>query len=67
MDEDTKIVLKAWRELVVENQRLKNELMEISHGSNIQRSPDLFAAGHWFFPSRRGRGGPPDNLGGGER
>jgi hypothetical protein len=52
MDEDTKIALKAWRELVLENQRLKDELVkEIVHGSNTQRSHDLGAAGTWFLLS----------------
>ena len=52
MDEDTKIALKAWRELVLENQRLKDELVkEIVHGSNTQRSHDLGTAGSWFLLS----------------
>lgn len=52
MDEDTKIALKAWRELVIENQRLKDELVkEIVHGSGTQHSHDLSTVGTWFFPS----------------
>lgn len=50
MDEDTKIALRAWRELVIENQRLKDELVkEIVHGSNNQHSFDLGTAGSWFL------------------
>ena len=52
MDEDTKIALKAWRELVIENQRLKDELVkEIVHGSGTQHSHDLGTAGSWFLLS----------------
>lgn len=52
MDEDTKIALKAWRELVLENQRLKDELVkEIVHGSGNQHSHDLGVAGSWFLLS----------------
>lgn len=56
MDEDTKILLNAWRELVIENQRLKDKLTEVSHGSVTQHSHALSTVGTWFFPSRRDRG-----------
>ena len=50
MDEDTKIALRAWRKLVLENQRLKDELVkEIVHGSGTQHSHDLGTAGSWFL------------------
>jgi hypothetical protein len=68
MDEDTKIALKAWRELVLENQRLKDELVkEIVHGSNTQRSHDLGTAGTWFLLSSGYSGITYGDMGGGGR
>lgn len=51
MDEDTKILLNAWRKLVIENQRLKDELQEVSNGSSTQHSHDLSTVGTWFLLS----------------
>lgn len=67
MDEDTKIALKAWRELVIENQRLKDELVkEILNGSTNERSFDLGATGSWFFLSNRASGITYGDMGRGE-
>jgi hypothetical protein len=68
MDEDTKIALKAWRELVIENQRLKDELVkEILHGSGTQHSHDLGPTGSWFLLSSGYSGITYGDMGSGGR
>ena len=53
MDEDTKLVLEAWRGLLVENQKLRDRIVELEK----RHVDEHFDVGWDFVPWRRvGRG-----------